>query len=127
MAVGKTHWRPDRGIMERVCEHGVGHPDPDDVKVQAGGWTETIHGCDGCCNPLYGRLLADGWSEETASMAVQVSMTQTHDPVTDRPYRKFAAVKRDPEFFVDDIHIGDLARKLCEEYDARHNTVQGEN
>lgn len=43
-----THWRTDRGIMERVCEHGVGHPDPDDIKV----WRdhhESVHGCDGCC------------------------------------------------------------------------------
>ena len=23
------HWRSDRGIMERICPHGVGHPDPD--------------------------------------------------------------------------------------------------
>jgi hypothetical protein len=25
------HWRDDRRIMERICSHGVGHPDPDDV------------------------------------------------------------------------------------------------
>jgi len=37
------HWRADRGIMERICEHGVGHPDPDDIKA------DTTHGCDGCC------------------------------------------------------------------------------
>ncbi len=37
------HWRNDRGIMERICEHGVGHPDPDDP------CTDKIHGCDGCC------------------------------------------------------------------------------
>lgn len=46
------HWRGDRGLMERICPHGVGHPDPDDFKV----WTdpdgvEAVHGCDGCCNP----------------------------------------------------------------------------
>ena len=40
------HWRSDRGIMERVCPHGVGHPDPDCVYSQAQGET---HGCDGCC------------------------------------------------------------------------------
>jgi hypothetical protein len=43
-----THWRGDRGIMERVCQHGVGHPDPDDIRVRRG-WWEGIHGCDGCC------------------------------------------------------------------------------
>lgn len=42
------HWRGDRGIMERLCPHGVGHPDPDDYKVRKSHW-EAIHGCDGCC------------------------------------------------------------------------------
>lgn len=42
-----THWRSDRGLMERICSHGVGHPDPDDPKVKLPG--EGIHGCDGCC------------------------------------------------------------------------------
>jgi hypothetical protein len=39
------HWRDDRKIMERICVHGVGHPDPDDPTV------DTVHGCDGCCAP----------------------------------------------------------------------------
>lgn len=38
------NWREDRGIMERICEHGVGHPDPDDISV------DKVHGCDGCCS-----------------------------------------------------------------------------
>lgn len=36
-------WRGDRGIMERICEHGVGHPDPDDINP------DKDHGCDLCC------------------------------------------------------------------------------
>ena len=43
------HWRSDRGIMERICTHGVGHPDPDDWKCMNSEY-ERIHGCDGCCN-----------------------------------------------------------------------------
>lgn len=45
------HWRGDRGIFERICSHGIGHPDPD----QADFWQKTgqrwqgVHGCDGCC------------------------------------------------------------------------------
>ena len=42
------HWRDDRRIMERICDHGIGHPDPDDEKIilrQDAG----THGCDGCC------------------------------------------------------------------------------
>lgn len=42
-------WRIDQGIMERICPHGIGHPDPDNP------WTEHDnrwhHGCDGCCTP----------------------------------------------------------------------------
>lgn len=38
-----THWRSDRGMMERICPHGVGHPDPDDPS------DDRTHGCDGCC------------------------------------------------------------------------------
>ncbi len=48
-----THWRDDRGLMERICEHGIGHPDPDDLyfRVTHGEGVEGagVHGCDGCC------------------------------------------------------------------------------
>lgn len=44
-------WRSDRKIMERICTHGVGHPDPDDRKVQEDPW-QSIHGCDGCCREV---------------------------------------------------------------------------
>jgi hypothetical protein len=41
-------WRGDRGIMERQCPHGIGHPDPDDLAIQT--HTDSgVHGCDGCC------------------------------------------------------------------------------
>ena len=41
------------GVMERICPHGTGHPDPDDVvfRTQRDGEVDTVHGCDGCCNP----------------------------------------------------------------------------
>lgn len=51
-----THWRGDRGLMERICPHGVGHPDPDDLAFKRNRYgesyaqTESIHGCDGCCH-----------------------------------------------------------------------------
>lgn len=44
----KRHWRDDREIMERICDHGIGHPDPDEIKL----WLDEdsgVHGCDGCC------------------------------------------------------------------------------
>lgn len=44
------NWRADRRILERVCEHGVGHPDPDDAAYRASvGDEDTVHGCDRCC------------------------------------------------------------------------------
>lgn len=43
-------FREDRGIMERVCACGVGHPDPDDLLIRTG-WDKGVHGCCGCCSP----------------------------------------------------------------------------
>ena len=66
-------WRGDRGIFERQCPHGIGHPDPDTMSMLGRKQTERIqelvsqqapteeidealdefdegvHGCDGCC------------------------------------------------------------------------------
>jgi len=44
----KQFYRFDRGIMERICPHGVGHPDPDEYKIITGA-DDGVHGCDGCC------------------------------------------------------------------------------
>lgn len=50
-----THWRDDRGLMERICPHGVGHPDPDHIAFvervagKEAASAESVHGCDGCC------------------------------------------------------------------------------
>ena len=48
------HWRDDRGFFERICPHGVGHPDPDEIEFhKKHGHDITVHGCDGCCNPNF--------------------------------------------------------------------------
>lgn len=46
-----THFRADKGQMERICPHGIGHPDPDDLDWHASEGREwmSVHGCDGCC------------------------------------------------------------------------------
>lgn len=49
------HWRSDRGILERICKHGVGHPDPSDSasrKKRGLPDSEGVHGCDGCCQDI---------------------------------------------------------------------------
>lgn len=48
-------WRTDWGLMERVCPHGIGHPDPDHLAFSKRTRPDTyskyedVHGCDGCC------------------------------------------------------------------------------
>jgi hypothetical protein len=54
-----THWRSDRGIMERICPCGVGHPDADHMSyvrrtcgAEFAMW-EGLHGC--CADHVCGR------------------------------------------------------------------------
>lgn len=43
------HFRPH--VMERLCPHRVGHPDPDSLAyMQQFGADVGVHGCDGCCS-----------------------------------------------------------------------------
>ena len=49
------HFRQDAMLFERICGHGIGHPDPDSLR-----WFESqgikgygVHGCDGCCAGAY--------------------------------------------------------------------------
>lgn len=51
----KMYWRDDTKVMERICEHGIGHPDPDHLshqrqflRIDEQEW-DSIHGCDSCC------------------------------------------------------------------------------
>ena len=54
MRVFPQHWRNDRDIMERVCPHGIGHPDPDEYRLRLeDGEVQLVHGCDGCCEGSY--------------------------------------------------------------------------
>lgn len=54
------NWEPyirETGLIERLCEHGVGHPDPDssawfDRAMNHPSGTWDIHGCDGCCKSI---------------------------------------------------------------------------
>jgi len=37
----------ETGLVEDICEHGVGHPNPKSLKKMPEGFD--IHGCCGCC------------------------------------------------------------------------------
>lgn len=46
------NYRSEYNHMERLCSHGVGHPDPDSVEfAKRFGKDLSVHGCDGCCSP----------------------------------------------------------------------------
>lgn len=53
MVTWPMNWRSDRGIMERLCIHGIGHIDPDDADYRKSrdgdNYDSGVHGCDGCC------------------------------------------------------------------------------
>ena len=54
MKTWQKHIRYDRGgLTERICKHGVGHPDPDSLAwlKSIGSKDNGVHGCDGCCMP----------------------------------------------------------------------------
>lgn len=42
------------GLIEDVCEHGVGHPNLDWLKEKDPNHETTwsIHGCEGCCSQI---------------------------------------------------------------------------
>jgi hypothetical protein len=46
------YWRGDRGIFERICAHGIGHPDYDQAMYfrRTDQGYQNVHGCDGCCD-----------------------------------------------------------------------------
>lgn len=51
MNTWRLAWWKHRGIMARVCEHLVGHPDPDNIQILAGADDGHHARCDGCCTP----------------------------------------------------------------------------
>lgn len=53
-----THWREDASFMERICPHGIGHPDPDDLAYRLAheANADGVHGCDGCCSGTLERI-----------------------------------------------------------------------
>lgn len=69
MAKWRRNWRDDRKMMERICPHGVGHPDPDDAAYRATlGDNNNVHGCDGCCVQAE-RSIGKISAEDLANMA----------------------------------------------------------
>ena len=100
-----TNWRDDRRIMERICEHGVGHPDPDDIRIRLGD-DKGIHGCDGCCRGSY-----PSEAEAAKKRITSRTVTMTRKEYDALPDKDFAMtevgqqkrVNADGKFAVDDL------------------------
>ena len=62
MRTWPMNWRDDTKVMERLCPHGVGHPDPDALAFNVRGGRDYygVHGCDGCCHPRSGNPTPPG-------------------------------------------------------------------
>lgn len=59
----RIHIRADKAMLvERICQHGVGHDDPDSVAYfhRNGLMWAGVHGCDGCCT---GHWLGEGTAD----------------------------------------------------------------
>ena len=63
----------ETALIERLCSHGVGHPDPDSwpamnkISMEVYGGQSPcfeVHGCDGCCDPVRyanGHIASNGY------------------------------------------------------------------
>lgn len=78
-----THWRGDRGIMERICTHGTGHP-----VAESWGYLpdyELIHGCCGCpCAPK-----GDEVVERARDITAYISIGNSDDKLTQLEWSEY--------------------------------------
>lgn len=51
LAFAPMNWRSDKGFLERICIHGIGHPDADSTAYlrSVNEYDFSVHACDGCC------------------------------------------------------------------------------
>lgn len=90
-------WRQDRGIFERICGHGVGHPDPDSIRYEKsiGGIkhasTMATHGdsCS-CCEGAYKFLresenVEDGYITKDSGKRVEFDSGMVRDTDEGKP------------------------------------------
>ena len=51
LRLAPLRWWGNRAVLERICVHGAGHPDPDQAEYERRVHGRDIrgHACDGCC------------------------------------------------------------------------------
>lgn len=66
----------ETGLVEGVCEHGVGHPIPEsaaykDLQHGHAKGTWGVHGCDGCCGlPDFPQTVDRAWLKRTTGLDI---------------------------------------------------------
>lgn len=81
-------FREDNATMERVCSHGIGHPDPDSPNAD---WA---HGCDGCCDP-------SSVPEPVEEKTVEEKVTEYYNWLNDPVVKSHALMKLAKDVFED--------------------------
>lgn len=102
-------WRYSKG-MWRVCEHGVGHPDPDHVEYEVtirGGDRDawSAHACDGCCEHQYdpemwaatGKCRDYGEAKEIATLLFLNEIDWYYDQLEGMLYVRRGQYQTEPE------------------------------
>ncbi|SLH89278.1 Uncharacterised protein [Mycobacteroides abscessus subsp. abscessus] len=80
-------WRPN-GVVDRICAHGIAHPDPDQFELWVTYQCEflAVHECDGCCadpsttQPARPRTIADVESDLSILKMVRDVMNESDIP-----------------------------------------------
>lgn len=73
----------ETGLIERICPHGVGHPDPDSAAFIATGYGHPVqtwltHGCDGCCTAVTRFCAVCGAEVQVSQVTVTESANETY-------------------------------------------------
>lgn len=86
-------WRNDIRTAERLCTHGVGHPDPDDVAYNRSlGRDTAVHSCDGCCSPtgttfqrmpLVSAVITDGTDSDISLTSLMDCVSGAYTVITE--------------------------------------------
>lgn len=85
--------------MERICGHGIGHLDPDELKGPVRDAYEQGHGCDGCCNP------ASQFSKDAQELTKQYVKPDYLTPTSVGPVSTGLEMEVTPMSMFDDILI----------------------
>lgn len=87
--------RRETGLVEHLCPHGVGHPNPGSVIWMAevtGQESWGVHGCDGCCRDESFPSLED--SLRHCHAIIRQQRSRLHDLLTEQEEKREVVLQR---------------------------------